>query len=758
MTTHDDSQLLDDLARAYGIADHYVDIWGTRHEASEATKRAILTAMGVPVNSRAEREAALASLHARYWCRVCDPVWVLRGDHSDAAWSLRVRSREDQDRAWTIRWSLATEDGRVSHRGETGPGSAALDHTLVDGARYIRLALGVPAGLPMGYYRFAVCVAQGSHQFEGTSLLVVAPPACFVPPDLEAGPGTWGLWLQLYSLRSHRNWGVGDFTDLASMIRWAGETLGAGALGVNPLHALKNTRPYHISPYSPHSRGAVNEIYLDLEGVPEYCRCVDAQRVVAGEAFRSRLESFRKSEWVDYEGVHRAKLEVLELLYRQFVSDSTNRLDPGGGPSPESDRARAFARYCENQGESLDGFALFLALTEHFSKQVPAPVTWRDWPAEYLHPSSPAVAEFRRRFQDRIRFYQYVQWQAHEQLMAAARLTRELGMVIGLYHDFALGSDPSGAEGWLLQDVLVHGVDCGAPPDPFALQGQNWGFPPFHPMALRDQAYQPLITLLRQNLSRGGALRLDHVMGLFRLFWIPKGQNAATGAYVQYPFEDLLGILALESQRARTVVIGEDLGTVPDWIREKLAEICAFSYRVWYFERHPDGSWKAPDQYPVHSLAVTTTHDLPTLPGFWQHNDLHIRDRLGLFPDAEVRRRTWEERARDKARMLEALRVHGGWQGGARSADESQDLTPEVLDAVHRFLAKTSSLVVLASLDDWIGETAQANVPGTLDEYPNWSRKAAVCIEDLRDDPHCRRLAAVMRQERGSGRGRPPGS
>ena len=751
MTSFDEKQELGILARHYGIADHYFDIWGTRHEVSPETMRSILTAMGVNVATREELAHAVSALHARYWRRVCDPVLVLRGQPRRASWSVRLPSSEEEDRQWSIVWGLENEAGVLQQRGTLGPGCHVLDTATVEGVRHIRLELMVSDELADGYYELTVRAECKSRRLEAGSLLVLAPPTCYLPPDFEAGRGTWGLWTQLYSLRSQRNWGIGDFSDLAALIRWAGGPIGAGAIGVNPLHALKNTRPYHISPYSPQSRTFLNEIYLDVEAVPEFGRCREAQRLVESDGFRSRLDGFRKSEWVDYEGIHRAKLDVLELLYRQFVSDTAGTPASGGIEGSGTRRREAFDDYRRGQGDALEKFAVFLALTEHLAGRHPAPVTWRDWPAEYLHPHSASVEEFRRSHDDRIRFHQYVQWQAHEQLAAAKRVTADLGMVVGLYHDFALGSDPSGAEGWRLQDVLVHGADCGAPPDPFALQGQNWGFPPFHPVALREHAYRPFIALLRQNLPRGGALRLDHVMGLFRLFWIPKGRSAVDGAYVEYPYEDLLGILAMESQRARTIVIGEDLGTVPEWIRDKLAEVCAFSYRVWYFERQSDGTWKSPEQYPVHSLAVSTTHDLPTLPGFWQGDDLHVRERLELFPDREARQRAWDERERDKQRMLEALRAYGEFAGHGEDSGGPHALTPHIMETVHRFLARTSSLMVLASLDDWVGEVSQANVPGTLNEYPNWSRKTAVPIESLPQDVRCLRLAELMRQERGRG-------
>lgn len=749
----DDSVLLGQLSLAYGLADHYFDIWGHRHVVSSETQRSVLRAMGVAVESSEDLRQSLASLHARYWCRLCDPVLVVHDEGLENGWGLRVQSEADQDRAWTVSWILTSDGETTSLRGSLGPGCPVAETAWVEGARYVGFRLPVPERLPLGYYTLRVRLSNGSREVAGTSLLVVAPSACYVPPAFWEGRGTWGLWVQLYSVRSQRNWGIGDFTDLASLTEWVGGELGGGAVGVNPLHALKNTRPHHISPYSPHSRSFLNEVYIDPERVPEFARCEAAQRLVRSEAFLSRLEGLKKSEFVDYEGVHRLKLEVLELLYRQFVDEETASVETLGRPAGTgTERSRDFARYCAEQGEALEGFALYRALAESFERLADSPRIWREWPMAYRHPQAPAVASFRARHLDRIRFFQYVQWQAEEQLGAVARSTRAMGMPIGLYHDFALGSDPNGAEGWQLQDVLVLDVDCGCPPDAFALQGQNWGFPPFHPIALREAAYRPFIELLRQNLRRGGALRLDHVMGLFRLFWIPKGQSPATGAYVEYPYEDLLGILALESHRAKTLVIGEDLGTVPDWIRDRLARAQAFSYRVWYFERNGDGSWKSPTQYPLHSLAVTTTHDLPTLPGFWRNDDLLVRERLDLFPDAAVRQRVWEGREHDKQRMLEALRAHGGWTGPNR-ADEIADGVPsDVVDAVHRFLSRTSSLVVLASLDDWLGERAQANLPGTVDEYPNWLRKTSMPLETIRQDPQCRRLARLMMQERGGGR------
>ncbi len=757
MMPEEDRTLLGRLAQAYGLAADYFDIWGTRHEVSPETQAAVLRAMGVPVASHGDRVASLAALHARYWCRLCDPVLVLRdATAARADWRLRVRSHEGEDAAWRASWSVSDEKGTVVLRDEMGPGCPVVEVSAVDGERHVALRAPVPSGLAHGYYAWQVRVTNGEREYEGRSRLIVAPDSCYVPSDVAAGRRIWGLWVQLYSLRSQRNWGIGDLSDLAELTRWVGRDLGGAVVGVNPLHALKNRRPHHVSPYSPDSRSALNEVYLDPLRVPEYDRCAAAQHLVTSEAFQSRLDELRRSDLVDYEGVAGAKLEVLELLYRQFVADHCGEHAGLSADIRRTERGRAFARFCAERGAAFEEFAVYRVLSEQLGGDPRAPRLWREWPVEFRHPRAPAVAAFRDAHRERIEFYQYVQWQTEEQLSRVMGATREWGMPVGLYHDFALGSDPNGAEGWLLQDVLALDVDCGCPPDAFALQGQNWGFPPFHPTALREAAYQPWIDMLRQNLRRGGALRLDHVMGLFRLFWIPKGQRPSAGVYVHYPFDELLAILALESHRARTLVIGEDLGTVPDWIRQELGRAQAFSYRVWYFERNGDGSWKAPTQYPAHSLAVATTHDLPTLSGFWMAEDLRVRERLGLFPNDTVQERTWAERRHDQLRMAESLRAHGGWVGPDAAASASEGVPPGLVEAVHRFLARTSSLVVLASLDDWVGERDQANVPGTVDEYPNWLRKTSVPLELLIRDGTCRRLAALMGRER-LPEGIPPG-
>jgi 4-alpha-glucanotransferase len=297
--------------------------------------------------------------------------------------------------------------------------------------------------------------------------------------------------------------------------------------------------------------------------------------------------------------------------------------------------------------------------------------------------------------------------------------------------------------------VLALGADCGAPPDAFAPEGQNWGLPPINPHALRASGYELMIQLLRNNFRFGGAIRLDHVMAFCRLFWIPRGRPASEGTYVQYPFEDMLAIVALESTRSKTLVIGEDLGTVPDWVREQLAKARVLSYRVFYFERGGEGAWKSPRDYPVQSLAVATTHDLPTLTGFWSGEDLQVRAGLGAFTDDAARRRAWEERQRDKAGILSALKQEGLLPNGVtEDSSTAPAMTTDLCRAIHIYLARTPSCIVLVNLEDGLGELSQTNLPGTVDSHPNWIRKYAVRVDEILCDERLQQLGAVLRSIR----------
>lgn len=744
-----ESELLRLLAERAGIAADYYDIAGTHHVTTDETRRAILAAMGFRSLHRTGLVEALTAWDHRPWVQGCDPVRILRLGEAPGFWSLCVPCESADDAVVRVHWFLCAENGERCHEREEGPGLTSAETRSIDGRRYIRLTFGLPPDLPLGYYEARVHAQGGSADVNVRFRLIVAPDRCYVPESFQQGGRLWGVALQLYSLRSERNWGVGDFHDLADVVEWAGKGLGAAMIGLNPLHALKNSTPYHISPYSPSSRLFLNDLYIDVEGVSECRTAPEVRERLTDPSFRARIEAARQSDLVDYDGVASAKREILNLCYQAFLRDNFEGAEPE--LKPHTDRGWSFHRYVLEAGEPLIRYALFQALEEE-GRADSVSTMWTNWPEGYRIPASDAVREFQRRQMHRVRFFLYLQWLAAEQLGVLRKKTAEAGMPIGLYHDLALGSDRHGADGWRFQEVLALGADCGAPPDAFAPDGQNWGFSPADPLRLRESGYQYMIELFRNNLRYGGAIRLDHVMALFRLFWIPRGAPASQGTYVHYPAEDLLAILALESTRARTLVIGEDLGTVPDWVRDRLRSAGVLSYRVFYFERTETGAWKPPGTYPGQSLAVVTTHDLPTLSGYWEGADIQTRDELGLIGSEQARIGMLAERQADKARILWALRSEGLLPPGV---SDDPGLTPvmtwELADAIHQYLAHTPAWMVLANIEDVIGLRAQTNVPGTVDQHPNWRRKLNVTIEDLAQDVRFAQLATQLRPARSLG-------
>jgi len=738
--------LLARLAERAGIATDYYDIAGTLHFTSDDTKRAILIAMGFAIDTTASLMQTLQEWDDTPWQRPCDPVRILRDGEAGGPLSCYLVLEDGKEGSLTVEWQIRDEANAVVQESRAGPGLTAAEVRFLKGQRHVRVEIPAPHGLSLGYYTVTILAESLVGGGEGSMRIIVAPRQCYIPPPLEVNQRLWGLALQLYSLPSDRNWGCGDFTDLERIVEWAGKELGAGVIGLNPLHALRNTAPYHISPYAPYSRLYLNELYIDLDQLPEWHESDEAQQQFLDPEFQAALRALRQTRQVDYNAVATAKRTMLELAYSTFIAEAYSGDEPHLKPNTE--RARRLERFIQSEGTPLELYATFQALEEERWLIQSTSTTWHDWPIQFLMPGQP-VREYANRHRNRIRFFQYIQWVASDQLNEVQRTAEQLAMPIGLYHDMALGADRNGAEAWIYQSVLALGADCGAPPDSFAPEGQNWGLPPINPHALRSSGYELLIQLLRNNFRFGGAIRLDHVMAFFRLFWIPRGRPASEGTYVHYPFEDLLAIVALESVRSHTLVIGEDLGTVPDWVREQLAQARVLSYRVFYFERGWDGAWKSPGDYPSQSLAVTTTHDLATLAGFWSGEDLQVRFRLGAFHDDAAHRQAWEERQRDKARILNALqREHLLPTGVTEDLATVPVMTTELCHAIHLYLARTPSYLVLANLEDGLGELSQTNLPGTIDSHPNWTRKYSIPVDHMLHDARLRQLGAVLRSAR----------
>ncbi len=632
-----------------------------------------------------------------------------------------------------IVWTCRLEDGR-EHSGRLEADSGGPGGSLV---------LPLPAGLPLGYHRLAL--EAGAVSTELT--LIVAPPRCHLPAALERDGRCWGLTCQLYGQQSARNWGIGDFSDLATLARIAGSH-GAAVLGVNPLHALFAAEPRHISPYSPSSRSMLNYLYIDVTAVPGFGEDETVRALIGGQWFGATHWAARSAEFIDYGAVAACKRPVLEALFVRFRSREL------GAATATSDGARAFREFQRDGGGPLRDFVIFEALHEHFRRGGEA-VSWRNWPEPMRNPRSAEVAEFAAAHWDRVEFFQYLQWQADRQLAAAATAGRLGGLPIGFYRDLAVGADPEGAEAWSDQELVAPSVAIGAPPDPLSRRGQNWGLAPVNPLALRRQGYAPFIASLRANMRHAGVLRIDHVMSLDRLYWIPSGTEPTNGAYVSYPFDDLLRLVALESQRQRCAVIGEDLGTVPEGFRDRLQAANVLSYRVVFFERSADRGFLPPSRYPSLAAAAADTHDMATIRGFWLGRDLAWRLRLGLYPDEQAAEAETAERRRDRLLLLQALSREGliAPERFSEFLSESGEpsFSPALGDAILAYLARSKARLMLVQLEDILGECEQANLPGTTEGHPNWRRRSSHTLDEIGDDPRLRRVAAIVAEGRAAG-------
>jgi 4-alpha-glucanotransferase len=533
--------------------------------------------------------------------------------------------------------------------------------------------------------------------------LIACPEQAWRPEGLR----TAGLAISLYGLRSERNWGSGDTTDLLNFSRWAHQSLGVSFIGLNPLHAIHNRQPFNTSPYLPVSAYFRNPLYIDVESVTEFPGCRWA--VAIARYSRTEIDALRQSEYVEYERIWRLKKLVLRLMHRQLERET-------------SVRRQAFDDFCRQDGAArLRSFATFCALDEAVHRERPDVWLFTDWPAEYQDPNSAAVAHFAVTHERSIRFHIYLQWVLEQQLTDVQQQLRDAGMSIGLYHDLALASDRYGFDVWYEKDAYAAGVRVGSPPDGFSPEGQDWAFPPPSPTYANETGYASFRDLIRANARSGGALRFDHVMRFFRLYWIPGQLTARQGSYVANDAAALLRMIALESVRGQFLVIGEDLGTVTPMMRELLDRFGILGYRLLIFERDGD-QFRAPEDYPELAAASVTTHDLPTLKGFLTGADIEARRAAGLLPDETSYARQWAERREALQQLREVLHLE---------AVTAEPAPGELVKRVFQFLTAAKSAVFILNQEEITGEEHQQNLPGSTAEYPNWRRKMSVSLENL---------------------------
>jgi len=700
---------LAELAGHFGIATDYQDWSGRRIEVPESTLLVVLAALGVAAATESERSAAQTAHDRRFWSRALPPTILGRPGVPTTFW-VHVTHGQPAE-VW-----LQLEDGTVRHGiHQVDNFTAPFD---LDGRSIGEASFVLPDDLPLGYHR--VHVRSGDH--EASAALIVTPGWLGLPERLGARR-TWGLAAQLYSVRSRQSWGVGDLTDLVDLAVWSASVHGAGYVLVNPLHAAAPTAPMEPSPYLPTSRRFVNPLYLRVEAIPEF----------AGLHKRGRVRRLRDGvqkraaalDAIDRDSAWAAKRAALELVF------SVPRT---------AGRDLAYAAFRAREGAALDDFATWCALAEAHGGD------WHQWPESVRHPGADGVAKFVAKHSAAVDFHRWLQWQLDEQLAAAQSQAVSAGMPLGIVHDLAVGVHPNGADAWALQDALALGVSGGAPPDEFNQLGQDWSQPPWRPDRLDELEYQPFRALIRSVLRHAGGVRIDHIIGLFRLWWIPQGEAPTQGTYVRYDHEAMIGIVALEAYRAGALVVGEDLGTVQPWVRDYLRARGVLGTSILWFELDRDGpaASGAPlqaERWREYCLSSVTTHDLPPTAGYLADEHVRLRASLDLLtrPVDEELAAAQAERAAwiAELRRVGLLSKHAGVE--------------QTVLALHQYLGRTPSRLLGLALTDAVGDRRTQNQPGTTDEYPNWRVPLSgpdgrpVLLEEVFSDPRAIALAEAMR-------------
>ncbi|MCC6495701.1 MAG: 4-alpha-glucanotransferase [Propionibacteriaceae bacterium] len=699
------NQFLSELAAAFGIATEFWDWKGRLTEVTDETVIAILAGMDVDASEPDLAREALEAHRLRPWTRLLQPFIVLE---QGTPRRVQVHLPEGE---W-VRLAVRLEEGGWRDVAQVTDDEPPR---WVDGVLVGQASFELPGDLPLGYHRLQATTEAG----QAESTLVVSPAFLGFPAAMGE-KRAWGYAAQLYSVSSVDSWGIGDLLDLADLATWSSTQQFASFVLVNPLHAAEPAPPLEPSPYLPNSRRYVNPLYIRPELVPEYADLDDRSRArIAG--LKAKLKKELAGEpLIRRDAVWTAKIEALRVIY-----------DHGLRPV----RRMAFNDFLRREGRGLTQFATWSALVNRFGYD------WHEWPAELRRPSSPTVALFAEQHVETIIFYTWLQWIADDQLRAAQSAAKDAGMRIGIMNDLAVGVGAQSAEAWTYGNLFAEGVSVGAPPDHFNQTGQDWGQAPWRPDRMDELSYAPFRSMVAGLLRHSGGIRVDHIMGLFRLWWIPAGLAANQGAYVRYNHEAMVGILALEAHRAGALVVGEDLGVVEPWVRDYLRERGILGTSIAWFERDSEGRPLAPEAWREYCLASVTTHDLPPTAGYLAAEHIRLQHQLGLLTESLETELATAERERNA--FIEALR-----QRGFLTADPAS--TEEIVEAMHRYLVATPARVLCAALTDAVGERRTQNQPGTSTEYPNWQVPLAgpdgrqLSLEEIYNDERAFRLAGIM--------------
>ena len=724
------SSLLEQLVEYRGIESHYNDAWGRPTNIATATKTKLLSAMGYQVDEPNLLLNQVQENSNNAWLSVLNPVQVLRVEENlQIVVRLPIELVTDEYIA-----HINTELGEIIEHRFVPIDCQLVNVAHIEGMEFQEYLIDIPITLPLGYHSLSLVIDDDEL---GSMRLIIAPSSCYKPKALLQGQKVWGISVQLYCLRSDNNWGVGDFSDLSFLVEKLAKQ-GAQFVGLNPIHALYPANPSACSPYGPSSRRWLNFIYIDVTALDGYQQA-STQAVVNDIDFQQKLQKARSTDLVDYELVTELKLNALEKVFAhqnsQYLSKNT-KLN------------KIFKTFVVEGGESLKTLAVYDALQESLVAQQKPSSGWPVFPKELSDFYNPAVKTFSKKNAKRVKFFLWLQWQAALQLEQANQVAEQNNMSIGLYRDLAVGVSEGSAEIWGNKELYCTKASIGAPPDILGPLGQNWGLPPMDPEKLYEQQYQPIIELFDANMRATGALRIDHVMALLRLWWVAKGDDAKEGGYVYYPVDDLLAILALESHRHQSLVIGEDLGTVPDEIRTKLAENGVYSYRVFFFEQADDGGFFSPAHYPEQSMSTLTTHDMPTLTGYWHCDDLALGKKLGLYPTDEILSTLYTSRHENKQSILDTLHGHHSVNDEVGRNGHNVAMSKALNFGMQLHMAAGSSALLSLQLEDWLEMDKPVNIPGTFNEYPNWRRKLSRNLQDIFNDSSLNNLAANLTEAR----------
>ncbi|MBI4185992.1 MAG: 4-alpha-glucanotransferase [Chloroflexi bacterium] len=704
-------QLLLQLARLYGVQTAYRSAFGQRRQASAAALLTALQALGAPVAGINDLPSAWRQWRRGLWHRLVEPVNVA-WDGRLTPLQLRLPASESDAR---VSCHLKLESGEWRHWDWPGADLPVVEAAEIEGKQYVVKRPVMPGRLPPGYHRLTVELKRS----QGETLIISAPRKAYIPAG-EADGRAWGVFLPLYALHTEKSWGSGNFTDLQSLISWTGG-LGGQLVATLPLLATFLDETSRPSPYAPVSRLFWSEFYLDIASIPELQKCSPAQALLASPAVQAEIQALRSSPLVDYHRGIALKRKILEEICQHFFAEPSGRLE----------ELRSFAQ----TNPAFEDYARFRAACEEHGP------SWRQWP----QPLRDGVLREGDYAEDARRYYLYGQWLVQQQV---AELSQKAGGDgVRLYLDLPLGVHPDGYDVWRQRDAFILDASAGAPPDVLFTRGQDWGFPPLHPQRIREQGYQYIIACLRHHLRHAAALRIDHVMGLHRLFCIPRGLGADQGVYVRYRAEEMHAILALESHRHQTVIVGEDLGTVPWYVRPAMKRHGLHRTHVLQFEI-PFGWHQGPPLLSRDAAASLNTHDTPLFAAFWQGADIESRLSMGLLDEGWA----WREReGRQAARqaLVDFLRRQG-WLEATVTIDALS-----VLKACLAFLAASQARLVLVNLEDLWLETQPQNVPSTTEQYPNWRRKARYGVEEFCQMPEVLDTLRMVNQLRKQGKSQP---